>query len=510
MGKEKRYTWTVSVIAMVDINEEENGPIMEAAYKEFEDSITSIKNPNKDIKFVIYKYDVVAKRAYIRKSKVSLCRYKIKTIDEKPVEDFYAEGHPHLVDFFDQHVAKKSIQENEEHKHFFIVWGHAAGLGFFKTEIQKRLNKVYEKIDKFLKERMVSLRSLSADEIMEINFITSQTSVRPNRRPHEIYLPAFAGQNEKDKHEWNTIVKEFDASFKVITAAELNEILRNGLKNDISVRKNYDHSVKPLPIIQYMLCLSCYVNMIETRFAFKDLIDIYIAPHTTISFFGYNYRQLFKQLIKKPSSNVMEVAINLTNYYLAKYSEGYMEDQVDKGTTMIHGVDYKQHVAFSCIKLSDTNLIKENIKKFAELYPNIESEQVFQQLLSARSMCRSVSVDGAKNLGIIDYENFIAEFFRLLDREIIKEKKIDVRSFFLAGQHLSTYYPGTLSKGVYDNSIKAFASQSPSSFSIFLPQTKKGLQGELLTIYLSKGGNSEFLRLTNWDSIISLFVDFSK
>ena len=500
MAKDKRYTWTVSVIAMIDKDELENGPIMEDAYKEFEDSITSVRNPNKDIKFVIYKYDVPTKTAEIRKSKIGLSCYKLKTVERKTVNDFYAEGHSHLVDFFQVHVAKTKLKKNEEHRHLFIIWGHAAGLGFFKTAIKNKLNSVYEKLQEFSGAEEFLLKKLDTDDILAINRITSQTSVKPELRPHEIYLPAFDGVIGEKNDKWQTLVNEFDSSFNVITAKELNSIITAGLSSE---KRN-----ETRPLIEIMLCLSCYVNMIETRFAFRDTALVYIAPHTTISFFGYNYKVFFTLLNYKPEVEWKEMSINITNNYLAKYSSRRLQKVIDNTrSTIIHEVDYLRHVSFSCVKMLDVNQLIAQIKLFIRnIYPIIkENDEFFNKMLLARQMCRSMSVDGVKPLGIIDYENLLIEFFRFLSEKNIKDYNIDILNYFLRGQEVFGYYPGILGKALFINN--KFSSQSPGSFSIFLPEVNRGLQGELLQIYYSQIGNSDFLQETGWGLFIELFVN---
>lgn len=482
---------------MVDKDEEENGPVMEAAYKEFEDSITSIKNPNKDIKFIIYKYEVAAKKACIRKSRVSLCRYRIKTIEEKPVEDFYAEGHPHLVDFFDQYVAKKSIKENEEHKHFFIVWGHAAGLGFLASRIKNNLKKAFED-----KKTEASINSIFHN-ILKYNFLRAHLSFEVDENSnHPIFdnPSVFGGENKL--LELTTTQKELlTDTLKVITAKELAKVIKRGLEKDIvSVASKGDKAIQG-PKVQVMACLSCYVNMIETGFELTEMINIYVSPQTTISFYGYNYKELFTLLASTPYSNERQIVRNITDYYLIKYS--------DIQSDVINEVNYRKDVAFSGVYLQEYKSIAEKIGNFVVYFFKLLADNacvteclklnITDVLQRAREKCLPVTKDGAVQYGVIDYNNLLVEFFQLF---FSPDPESD--NFILEHQIIANYYPGNLAQSrIFIDDNNKYKSQSPGSFSIFFPSDNPTEIEQILgAIYVTTKGPKNFLGVSRWDELL--------
>ncbi|MEO6669228.1 MAG: hypothetical protein ABIN36_07110 [Ferruginibacter sp.] len=512
MANDKRYTWTVSVIALIDKDDKENGPIIEAAYSEFEESITFVKNPNKDIKFVIYKYDLKQEKATIIKSRVNRNKYvlEIKEEHDLPYTAFYNPPYDHLVNFFAAHVSKKQIEDNEDHKHFFIVWGHAGGLGFMRSSIKNLLNNEVPKDSREL-ALVENEMDKKVDEIFVANHLISQLSLKRNV---QFDRPDFINAPEKNiaANLLNNrqIVQRSNFS-KIISAAEMAEIIKQGLAEDHFSTTPIIDNIKTGQKIHTMLCLSCYVDMIETMNALKDIVDVYIAPQTMITFFGYNYKKLFKLLSKTPGALPKEIVTNITNYYLTKFIEPPVAKMVQKDDT-IGIIDYKRSVSFSGMHLSICNDLLKSIQSFVvfieDLGKEITPDKLIPILKNARASCRATSIEGNMDTGIIDYENFVTEFFLRIDPGIRNRAKI--RRFYYPGKHISEYYPGNLGSSLFvdDDLGKNFESQSPGSFSIFLPDLKvQDIERELLQMYSDMTNiSNNFVLFTRWDKIIKMVL----
>jgi len=494
MAKDKRYTWTVSVIAMIDRDEPENGPIMEAAYKEFEDSITTVKNANKDIKFVIYKYDVSSGTVFIRKSRINQNRYQLKTKEKKVVSiaDFYNPPYQHLIDFFDEHVSKERIEEDEEHKHFLILWGHAAGFGFLKKTIEKRLKIAFNGDSGFDDEKL----RVIADRLLSYNYLKSQLSLEIGEVPYELFLSDLSKNASLFSIDADQ-KKAIDEIIKLITAKDFANILNTGLSKD-KVSVTSLRGVKCEQKIQIMLCLSCYVNMIETGYALKDVVNIYVSPQTNISFFGYNYDQLFKLLAKHPEANEENISINITHNYLLKYLKPSMKKHFTSASNfLIYKVDYKDGVSFGANRLT---MYKDLASKLAEFKKMAQASIVRDHLQTARRKCLPLSKEGVSGeIGILDYRNYLVEVFQL-DNSLMKNPIV---RFYSVDHNITNYNPGILS---HENFLdRTFRSQSPGSFSVFLPNpTPAKLEEKLLEIYFSQ--KNEFLLQSQWDCIIKLVL----
>jgi hypothetical protein len=506
MNTAKKYTWTVSILAMLDRSEVIGKKMVQwDAYNELEESITCINRANKDIEFTIYLYDVKDKRAYIKKSAIVKEHYVLNLVHFEDIEDFYVPGYPHLVNFFKDHVAKTNINpDQEEHKHLLLIWGHAAGLGFLKQQIEKDSEKPLN--ESLMLTSKSDLKGLASQVELQ-NFVRSHILMPDKLLPQvPSLLNKIAGTGNKLHMLSSAFMLTNQENFKVISAIELNAILRDGLAADKSTCTVDPAVGTPIPTcrIQIMLCLSCYVNMAETAYSLREMVNVYVAPTTQISHFGYNYYKLFKLLAREPKASEKELAVNITDYYLAKYRTKGINRLIKDDR--IFGINYKDAVCFSASYLhlyDGPDGVLARIKKFKndilslpEVHGNIPTI-----LRHARRKCRPTSYYGRDEIGIIDYHNFITEVFSSLKG---LRASFPFHSYYPQKQIISRYYPGLLCDSRYDTVINKFVSQSAGSFSIFLPSTGSSIENNLRTLYLSSVNGNDFLQKTEWDQIIAI------
>ena len=501
MSANKRYTWTVSVIAMLERNEPKNGPIVEEAYAEFEDSIMSVKNANKDIKFVIYNYDVSTETVFIRQSKVSQRKYQLETVreDHMNIDHFYRPPYEHLTDFFDEFVAKKQKNPDEEHKHFLIIWGHATGLGFLRQSVESHIQQSFAEGGEHLE---VSEIEKIADKVHAFNKVKTRLSFTSGEIPFESFRPDLPNtiKELKISNEQKTAIEKVT---RLITPTSLAEILEKGLsKDNLSVTNGKGKAGNQK--IQFFLCLSCYVNMVETGYALKNLVNVYVAPQTHVSFFGYNYAQLFKLLSKHPESDDETIATNISHNYLRKYLTLKPTESIDN--FMIYNVDYKDDVSFSAIYLSKFDEIPQLILNFRDIVFQVPKFR--EHLQNARRRCLPLSKTGFTEIAIIDYHNYVSEVFQLIFESgsnpgLFRNSTV-INSCYLHEFAITNYNPGILSQSKFEE--HTFRSQSPGSFSIFLPNPRPvQLEEDFLDMYLNQ--KNEFLQKSEWDCIIRLVLE---
>jgi hypothetical protein len=506
MANDKTYTWTISVIVIYN----ENEIALKEAYEEFEESIRAIQNPNKDIRFVIFFYNSNTEIVEIRKSHVINGAIILDVCEELGKVDIYERKHEVLKSFFRNHVAKTSIEDNEEHKHMVITWCHGAGLGFMKQEIEKRLTRLYDSRvlhgDENKSHEIVKI----ASSIYDICYLTTNLSLN---KDNEIYNNAkkyvfdLAGFNdllgdEKDMKD------EVEKMFRVITGTELADIMKHGLMEDRST-VNIANEAEPLSSgikVQIMLCLTCYVNMIETSFSLKDIINVYISPQTDIPFYGYNYKNLFGLLNQDRSVSEMDISSNITHNYLIKYLEPKIKsDRLNRPD--LFPIDYKNGVSFSSVYLRDCQAIVLKIRDFVDFIHDISKKKILNNGLTikeiineARFKCSSLAKIGASDIGVIDYQNFITEILSCFERVNMS----NFEKFFSSDQIISDYTPGSSCRSVYISGLFKFISPSPGSYSIFFPNVPLSpLEKILIKIYKRmRRTQGSFLKTTGWDSLI--------
>lgn len=470
------------------------------AYKEFENSITLQKKPIKDIRFIIFRYDFADHTLTIKQSVFIRNRVKLVTISTKKNVNIYAQGYPELTNFFKDRVAKTSLEANEEHKHLLINWGHGAGLGFVKEDIGQKLAVLLEG-----KLNDAVARQRFANGIWRLNQLTSSLSLHGNlisTLQNELinkYLPSNLTGNKK-----NVLITEIKKLFRVISATEFAGILETGLAQDVSVCIGQG-TLLPGRKIQVMLCLTCYTNMIETTYPLKDIVNVYIAPQTEIPFYGYNYEELFNLLHLTPGVDEETICKNLTHFYLPKFLKPAIRSQVQG--SMIHGINYREEVSFSAVYLVYCERIARKIgsfREFIEKEKSVNPARLSKALKKARSKCLTVALGGAKDVGIIDYENFMVEVLQCYE----PRQDLKFTGFFSRDQLISTYSPAKFCRTSYKYPHAIFVSMSPGVFSIFLPDPRiSSIEELLLELYFSpwSAPMKEFLTLSKWDTIIKMF-----
>lgn len=471
MSNKKRYTWTVSVIAMVETDD----PLQTKAYYEFEASITSIKSPNEDVRFAIFLYDVKTLTGYIKTSVIKGGKYFLKSEPPMTQLDFYGNNYQHLIDFFKNFVSPKKVVTNEIHKHFFITWGHGTGIGFFSQDERNKVQSYFSKSDnpQLLTQKYFSL-------VQSLRFLRSQLSLGIEEMKYDQifndndFFPRNINLYDIDKDRFIADMRSF--TLRCVTATQLAKIIQEGLVNDA-----INEGQKPQ--LDYMMCLTCYSQMIETGIVLNEVVKVMIAPETTISHFGYNYRKLFKRICKKPNSTDKEIANNIVNNYLVKYEDKIIRTEIDE-EDKIGEIPYRKLVSFSAIRLKQYDIIVDKIKKLIEhilisnmklMIPPCNSSSLVQAMRIARNRCLPITHLVKADVGVIDFNSLLMEYFRLFDKTQFSGVISDLFDELIGSYDevnefiIAAYFPASLAHKPEVGSIKTLWA---GLFGVFLPEKK--------------------------------------
>jgi len=515
----KIYTWTFSAIVMLDRGEEyENVFCQWEAYKEFENSIISIANPSKNIIFFIYLYDKKDRYVYIKESSIIDGKYCLDIIEHYPLAEFYTDCRKHISAFFRKHVSKKFVDENELHRNFLITWGHASGFGFFSTvhdntqeselprKVRVKLENYKSEIGQF-KQHLQKIRFLKAQLSLTEGHIDINNLVDAN----DFFANTDTNFTTSDK----IALKSYAGfSIKCLTANDLKEAIEDGFKDDACFFKAKNDG--SIPKIDYLMCVSCFTQMIETGDILKDVIKIMIAPLTTISFYGYNYEALFKLISESPEACEKKIADNLVNNYLAKYSANNIYKSVQNNG--IFNVEYAWLTSFNVVYLERYTAIKQGIRKFFDfvlqngdiILFNFSKVSAIDGLRFARRRCSEISFNSGLrgNTGIIEFNNLLMKFYELYgagDFTTVTPLADDFNTITstysnqtgLGGEPfiLSQYCPAHYNYHYYSNQGEILT-LSAGYFGLFLPL---GLDArEVVTRRILK---KEKINITLWDEI---------
>lgn len=506
---------------MVDRNEDENKSLFQwEAYNEFENSITSIPKPSKYINFFIYIYDVKDKNVYIKQAVIIDGKYHLDIVEHYPLQDFYSECRQHVAIFFKKYVAKKSLMTNESHKHFLITWGHAAGIGFFSTVIdntdneilsaslKKKLQKNRDRFNQYLlflkKARFIKSHLSLTDEQIDLSTTIQNGDFFANSED------PFNGQEEAALEKYGIY------SLKCMTAADLTFAIMEGFADDAGFLDAKRSNQKPK--IDFLLCVACFTQMIETGDVLKDAVRVMIAPVTTISFYGYNYDKLFELISIEPNANEKKISDNLVNNYLSKY----MKNEVYRcaGYEDIYTVEYRRLTSFNAVYLEQYSKIKIGIQKFVEFVLRNDNKimlfngsvvSTIDGIKFARRRCLETTYKSgvSGSTGIISFNNLMLRFFELYDKGGLASTTLATSCFFTVANTYSNpsgfsgnpFILAEYRPGFYDYSYElmegGILSLCPGYFGFFLPL------GELNDRQIVTGSilQAEKINTTFWDEI---------
>lgn len=480
-----------------------NVPIQKLAYEEFESSIISIKNPNKDVRFAIFLYDVTTLTGHIKTTVIIGGKYSFVT--EPPIInlDFYGNNYDHLVNFLKDFVSKKQVKDNEIHRHFFITWGHGTGLSFFA---QDDINEMRSNL-KSLSEEKTAFNNYY-QLINSLRFLRSQLSLEDSQINYlEILSENFLFPDKKNPYDLDkrriveTTTKLVNRS---VTGIELVNILSKGLEKDFAFQENKK--------IDFIMCLTCYTQMIETGNTLKSIAKILIAPETTITHFGYNYKKLFKLFCSKPEIDETQVANCLVNNYLAKFDAPEFTNIIKKNEN-IGVIPYRQLVSFSIIRLDQYADIIKSIRLLVDYILDtndtitVDNSPVgmVRVLALARLKCMVTTSFVSSDTSIIDFNNLIMEFYRFHGQfageplrifDKLMESYDENGKFIIAG-----YFPARFSHMLKHDQIQTLWA---GLFGVFLPLLRNLSPAELNMYNYIKinQGKIGFWKETRWDELI--------
>lgn len=439
----KNYTWTVAIIAQFEVEND-------IEYIEFENAILS--QPEKPfINYVLLFYDKAKSEACIKKANFRTTQFEVISGEEMHPINFL--DLTYLEHFFTTYVYKAVQQEIDIHRNLLLTWGHGAGMGFFPEKVHPDQCDISEKshITKIFNTdaALALLKSaLSIDDsYLHYNKLDTQLS--------EALIDSSNYYSNAAAYKSVSLIEDkIKRHRKTISVEDIRNVIKKALRGQR---------------INIILAMNCYMQMFETGYILRDVADIMIAPQTTISFYGYNYNELFKLLHSKPESKSEAIAKNVTDYFFLKYTDEIINStpawklNLDKISISANNLEpYKDLL----------ELIDEICCYFIEKYDDPASStykvpQIKWFIKNARRKCMWLT---AENSGIVDLFHFLYEFGRLYDQDDFEDLW---RSKYLKLNKIKSQIliSITQSHQVHDPEIgfNFMPSKSPHSISVFFP-----------------------------------------
>jgi hypothetical protein len=374
-----KQAWTVSIIAQYL----DDDPLVVEAYKELEWAICSQKQ-NVNIKYIIFFYD---QRKGIAKIKIpdytAPQTVFVQLGADIPIPNFY-DGTA-LTEFFVEHV-KTPLSNN--HGQIVMTWGHGAGFGLFPSfeklsSLFAHANLELDAGHKQLYGKMKSLLFLQAH--LPINDSSLQIDKLQNGFSDLITLPH------------NDFLLHYIAPRgSVLKLQVFREVLKKGIGQ-----------------VDILITMNCYMQLFETGYYLKDVVDTMISPQTTIPFWGFNYEEFARLLNNNTVLTVEAICENVCIYFRQKYYNDYMQAIIKQNHLKVLMPD---EVAFSANKLSAYENVRLLLQKiFESLNKNWETDFY---LFFSRSAKLSKIIDHARK-----------KCFELASSDFV-QGVIDIKTFF--------------------------------------------------------------------------------
>ncbi len=446
------------------------------------------------------KYDKITIREACIEEKRKYLQELPETIDYKGLKFYNPNTLIKFLTFVrNRHAAEsENSNKNIQNHYFLITWGHGGGLYYFPSDIIQNAMKAQGLLTTLGEEQFAGVNFDIRQQIARYARLSSDLSfkgphtLKNNSKPlfsgiiqHEIEQVSGGPKNVSMIRAASQLDLILRRNFKSYTAADLSMIFEKGLQQQIDI----------------LFSLNCYTQMLETGYAYRNIVKMMVAPQTSMPIAGINYSEIFQKLGNSPNISVNDLAPTITGSFLRKYSCKFLENFKN------HYPEYDLNiVSFSCNYLTSYGDFIKPIDKLTVLlkdiyHPKTAYNAFKKNVSTARFKCEDLTPED--NSGIIDIHFFLQQLqihlpekFRDSITEIkdefeyIKNNKVLLA---IKKPNESEAGPGHY-KGV------------PLFLSFFAPaNTKAENISTLLSIYKSK--RNEFGRTSKWGKFVKTFHD---
>jgi hypothetical protein len=352
------------------------------AYKELELAICS-QEQNVNIKYIIFFYDQRKGIAKIRIPDYTALQTEFIQLGEDiPIPNFY-DGAA-ISAFFIEHV-KTPLSDN--HGQILMTWGHGAGFGLFPSV--EKINGLFAHANLEMDGRHTQLYG----QMKSLFFLQAHLPIEDDSFQIDKLHSEFSDLIALPHNDF--LIHYFDFPGSVLKLQVFREALKNGIGK-----------------VDILITMNCYMQLFETCYYLKDVVDTMISPQTTIPFWGFNYEEFARLLNNKSNLTVEAICENVCIYFRQKYYNDFMQGIKKQNRLKVLMPD---EVAFSANKLSAYENIRSLLQKiFERLNKNWEttfylffnrSAELSKIIDHARKKCFELASSDFVS-GVIDIKTF--------------------------------------------------------------------------------------------------------
>ncbi len=440
---------------------------------EYNEFLYNIQNslPNSNVRYIVLEYHqrrrtsigtTCAPKAFVK----ILLGDQTFEITELSNPDIYSP--PVLQQFFEHYVLSGpsgiTFGDPATNRHFLFTWGHGSGLGFLYKQpssdfMQGDDGQIFPPID--FDTVMLNRTILATNLSLPVNDLTDQ---------------AIVAQQSFDQQ----------TKVNVINAKTLNLVLNNSyLSRGI--------------VVEYFFAMNCYMQTFEVGYELKTTVKYMFATQRMMRFAGFDYGSFFYLLSMTPNASHLDIKNNIFDSFADKYK------RISSSPRFLSYRDLPLTVSFN--KIKDYGLIKDVVLEpfFKLLLDNLQTKVDCKTTIRDLVLyCRS-NIPDLNNvltpLGYIDFYDFFILFYNEVRRYdfhlvLILNGMFNNLEFFR--NTIADFYNRTFDFAAEQNRMPRF-------FSIFFPDFKKGIVGNMVlnnTLTAIQIGN-----LAVRDSLTSLILE---
>ena len=285
--------------------------------------------------------------------------------------------------------------------------------------------------------------------------------------------------------------KHRDGGIRMYTAEQLANVIRQSIGK-----------------VEILLAVSCYTQLLETGYSLKDTVDLFIAPQTTMTWYGVHYAKLYSLMESQPDCSLQLIAENVTKNFLLKYEEEpfrsielprYADEQNPKLVSIAANYLGEYEALVDCVN----GLTDFLMGCFAE-----GGESLLLAVIRARRSCTELTP--SRSFGFIDLTFFIEQLVKeagpVQPLQEIHERFGKIRQRCLGSLHKPPGPPDLYAPAVR-KSVRS--TSSPLFLSIFFPAfSTTAEQMAIREIYYSADGRlNQFRKDCRWEKFIREFFN---
>ncbi|WP_127128281.1 hypothetical protein [Pseudoflavitalea rhizosphaerae] len=285
--------------------------------------------------------------------------------------------------------------------------------------------------------------------------------------------------------------KHSDGGIRMISAEQLAAMIRQSIGK-----------------VEVLMAVSCYTQLLETGYSLKDEVELFIAPQTTMTWYGIHYARLFSLMESQPGLSLQQIADNVTKNFLLKY-----EEEPFRSTELTRYADEQNPrvVSIAANYLSEYGALVECVNELTDFLMGCFEEggqRLLQAVVRARRSCTELTP--SRSFGFIDLTFFLEQLVKeagpVQPLQKIHQRFGKVRQRCLGSLHKPPGPPDLYAPAMR-KSVRS--TSSPLFLSVFFPAfSTTADQMAIRRIYFSEDGRlRQFRKDCRWEKFIREFFN---